>query len=527
MSELLSDLQKRMRVRQIPGVSIRVARNGTQLFGCELGVSDLSSKEKLEPRHLFRVGCLTKPIVAHGVLHLAEQGRLGPGSSICCFVPELEVQPAFGSITLSHLLSHTSGLVRGDYHSQACSDEDNLLRISRSQLVFRPGEEYKYSNWGYYLLGKAIERISGFAAETFISRTVFSPLAMNSSRFFRNGEEFGCDLATGYWKGWRFGSPDLTELSTPCPYIPLPNCAAGIISNADDYLRWLIALTGGGEGVSSIADGVVEQMLLIRREKSRYKLSSFGFIVELIDDLPFYYFPGSGSGFSGFIFLIPDLGLTGVALSNHGTCNNELREMLYQVCRAVVDSYLPNFGRRDEIFDLTAENSKGKTLHLKGGNGKDPELVENNCRIKLYPHSEKVYFLLNGDHRRHMLRISGSGKGDAKIKLGDQVFYEKLSRLRRQQAATESWKELSGLYLYPHFGKAEVIYRETGLYLSYGVVYETLLQPVGGMCFKQKSGPCRHETIEFRRDANTGEIASFVLNGMVFLRQFQPPMADK
>lgn len=511
-----------MRVRQIPGASIRVARNGKQIFSCDLGVSDLSTGERLAPRHLFRVGCLTKPIVAHAVLNLAEQGHLELDDSICCFVPALEVQPAFRAITLSHLLSHTSGLARGDYHSQACTDEDNLRRISHSQLLFQPGEDYKYSNWGYYLLGMVIERISGHTPESFISETVFSPLGMKRSVFSRHGEAFGCGLATGYWKGWRFGSPDLMEVSTPCPYIQLPNCAAGIISSADDYLRWLIGLTGGSESVSPIAAGVVEQMLLARQKKSREKFSSFGFFVELFDGLPFYYFPGSGSGFSGFIFLIPDLGLAGVALSNHGTCNNELREMLYQVCREEVDGQLPNFGRREEKYDLVTESRTGKTLHLRVGNGEYPELFENNCRVKLYPHSEKEYFILDGDKRRHMLRISGLGKGDAKIKLGDQVFYEKRSRFHRRQAATESWKELAGLYSYPHFGKVEVIYRECGLYLSYGVVYETLLLPNGGLQFKQKSGPCRYEPIEFRRDADTGEIASFELNGMAFLRLSQP-----
>jgi hypothetical protein len=121
-----------------------------------------------------------------------------------------------------------------------------------------------------------------------------------------------------------------------------------------------------------------------------------------------------------------------------------------------------------------------------------------------------------------MLRVSGLGRGDAIITLGDQVFYEKLSRLRKQPATSESWEELAGLYRHAAFGKVEIIYRERQIYLNYGAVYETLLQPIGGLHFKQKSGAFCFETIEFKEDPRTGEVVSFVLNEMVFLRQFQP-----
>ncbi|SCY38009.1 serine hydrolase [Nitrosospira sp. Nsp13] len=522
MNDLLADLQYRMRIRQIPGLSIRVAENGNELFNRELGVSDLSSGERLERTHLFRVGCLTKPIVAHAVLHLASQGRLDLDDSIACYIPELETRPEFCSITISHLLSHTAGLARGPYHSRTYSDKDTLLRISSSQLLFAPGEHFKYSNWGYYLLGKVIESISGDAADAFISKAVFSPLGMHRSGFADNDEQSGGDLATGYWKGWYFGSPDLAEPSVPCPHIPLPNSAAGMISTADDYLRWLISFVDEGHRVNSIEAGVVEQMLVDRHTVSPHHSACLGLFVEMIDDLPFYYLAGSSSGFSGFMFMIPDLGLVGVALGNHATCNNELREILYQVCRERVGgSFLPHFGRRTGRFNVLAGNRRS-VVRFKGEDGNVPEFIRDDCRINLYPHSRNAYFMLNGDCRHQMLRISGLGKGDATITLGDQVFYERLSRLRKQPAAPESWEELAGLYRHAAFGKVEVIHRVNQIYLSYGVAYETLLQPIGGLRFKQKPGAFCFETIEFKKDPNTSEVVSFVLNEMVFLRQFQP-----
>jgi CubicO group peptidase (beta-lactamase class C family) len=527
VNDLLADLQYRMRLRQIPGLSIRVAENGNELFNRELGVSDLSSGERLGSRHLFRVGCLTKPIVAHAVLHLANQGRLDLDGPIACYIPGLETRPEFRSITISHLLSHTAGLARGPYHSPACSDRETLLRISASQLLFAPGEHFKYSNWGYHLLGKIIESISGDAADAFISKAIFSPLGMRRSGFSDNGEQLGGTLATGYWKGWYFGSPDLAEPSVPCPHTSLPSYAASMISTAADYLRWLVSFVGVGDGVNSIGAAVAKRMLVDRHRVSPNYSACLGLFVEIVDDLPFYYLAGSSSGFSGFMFMIPDLGLAGVALGNHAACNNELREMLYQVCRERVrGGFLPHFGRRAGRFNVLAGNRRS-IVRFKGEDGNIPEFIRDDCRINLYPHSRNAYFMLDGDRRHQMLRVSGLGKGDTIITLGDQVSYERLSRLRKRPAPSESWEELAGLYRHAAFGKVEVIHRERQVYLSYGVAYETLLQPIGELRFKQKPGAFCFETVEFKQDPRTGKIISFVLNEMVFLRQFQTSIDQK
>ncbi|MFC1747475.1 serine hydrolase domain-containing protein [Pseudomonadota bacterium] len=526
MKPLLSALQQRMHVRQIPGVSIRIAKHGKQLFSCELGVSDLATMEPLEPRHQFKIACMTKPIVAHAILHLAEQGQLDLDSSICRFVPELELQATFQSITVSHLLSHTAGLPRGPYYSHASSDEEILRRIRLAQLVFEPGKDYKYSNWGYFLLGKVIESISGQTPEDFISEIVLTPSGMIRSGFASHNSELSSNLATGYWKGRLFGSSNLAKPSTPCPHIPMPNCAGGLISNTDDYIRWLTVFTKENIGNDSLEAGVVEKMLQIQHSKSRDKFSTFGFFAEVIDDKSFYYFPANSSGFSSFVFIVPDLGLTGVAFANHLTCNNELREMLNQVCREVLDSdSLPNFGRRIRDIDIVAKNNMGNTINLRSSHGIDPKLIENGHKIRLYPHSEKSYFLLDGSHNSHMLRISGLDKENVKISLGDQVYYEKEKRQKRQPSPPKTWEKLTGRYLNDPFGVVEIINRENRLYLSYGVVYETQLLQFDDSRFKQKSGPFRNEAIEFKKKAD--KISSFVLNGMVFIRQFKLTLMNK
>jgi CubicO group peptidase (beta-lactamase class C family) len=519
MDDLLINLQLQMRIRQIPGVSIRVAQNGKKLFGCELGVSNLSSKELLESWHLYRVGSLTKPITAYAVLRLAELGELALSNSICSYIPELKTHPQLQSVTVSDLLSHTSGLARGPYHAQALSDDENLIQICSSQLLFSPGTRFKYSNWGYYLLGKVVESITEYTPEVYIAKVVFHPLGMNQSSIPTNKNKLESKLASGYWSGWRFGSADLSEQAMPCDHGALPNCAAGMISNADDYLKWLVKLTIKDKTKDHVEVGVVQQLLKTRYKIGRNIFSSYGMFVEIINGVEFYFFAGLRSGFSSFFFIIPDLRLTGIALANQGTCSDELREMLHLVCQAnVLNKRLPHFGRRAASLNVLAKNVKGDSIQLESTKGVTTGLRKDGSLIELYPYSEKVYFQINGSYRRHMLRIGGVGNENLMISLGDQIYYKKHNKLRREKEVHELLSQLSGIYNYPAFGKLEIIFRAGQIYLSYGAMYEILLKQFSELVFKQQSGPFRYEAVKFIRDADTAKIESFVLDGMKFER---------
>lgn len=495
-----------MRIRQIPGLSMRVAQHGKLLFQSELGVSDLVTGADLLSGHRFRLGCLTKPIVAHAVLQLARQGRLALDESVAVLIPELAARPEFQAFTVSHLLGHTSGLARGPYCVHGYSDAATLQRILASQLLFEPGRHFKYSNWGYYLLGKVIERISGDTAPALIAKAIFAPLGMQASGFPADEVRLRGTLATGYWKGWYFGAADLAEASEPCPHIPMLDTAGGVIATADDYLRWLISLL-------DTRDHGAAQMFSHHHQVRPGYSSCLGMFMEEAGGVPFYYFAASNSGYSGFMLAIPAQGLVGVALCNQAACNDELRDMLYLACReSMGGGGLPRFGRYDERCSILAGNRRGMVRF--DGN----VLLRDERHIRLHPYSRSAYFMLDGEDRRHMLRIRGRGQGDAVITLGSQVFYERLIRLRNRPGAQAAGRDFTGMYRHAAFGKVEIIRREDQLYLSYGAAYESLLQPVGQLRYKQGPGAFCFEDIAFQEDADSGDVTSFVLNDMVFLR---------
>lgn len=505
LQTVLDALQARMRMRQIPGLSLRVARHGKLLFGHELGVSDPASGESLTPAHVFRLGCLTKPITAYAVLQLAGEGRLGLDDLVVHHIAALATAPALRGITLAHLLSHTAGLARGPYAAPLASDADMLRQIAAAPLLFAPGTRFKYSNWGYYLLGKIMENLSGQGAGACIAQQVLAPLEMRDSGF----SEAGRKLARGHWNGWYFGCPDLAEPSAPAPHTPLPDAAGGMLSTADDYLRWLLHVVGQGG----------EPMRSPRRRLGRNASTCFGLFMETIGDASFYHFSGSSSGFSGFMLLVPALGLSGVALCNHGACTSELREMLYLACRASVAT-LPGFGQADARHDVLAGNRR-ELLRFISGPGQAAQLIRNGQPVRLWRHSRSAYFLCDGAQRRHMLRLSGladPAHGDAVLTLGSVVFYQRLSRLRSVAAAAGAWDAWAGVYRHAVFGKVELICRQGQLHLSYGAAYECALEHLDGLRFRQAPGAFCFETIDLQTDPATGAPLSFLLNQMLFLR---------
>ncbi len=111
----------------------------------------------------YRIGSLTKTFTALAVLQLADSGKLSLNDKASKWFPDVQMDER---ITLAHLLSHTSGLVP-----------------DTSEPEFVPGEKMNYSNYGYILLGRLIEKVSGSTFEQYLHDHIFSPLEMHHSGY--------------------------------------------------------------------------------------------------------------------------------------------------------------------------------------------------------------------------------------------------------------------------------------------------------------------------------------------------------
>jgi D-alanyl-D-alanine carboxypeptidase len=169
----------------VPAVQIAVSDGGRIIYSEAFGITDKESATAATPRSVLQTGSVTKQFTAAAILRLAERGALTLDDRIEKFVPELN--PRGATITLRHLLSHTSG-ARRDWFAPAPPWPDLTSPVTREQTIkalndgqlldFPPGTGWSYSNAGFMLLGYAIESVTGKSFADFIHEEFALPLGL-------------------------------------------------------------------------------------------------------------------------------------------------------------------------------------------------------------------------------------------------------------------------------------------------------------------------------------------------------------
>jgi CubicO group peptidase (beta-lactamase class C family) len=171
-----------------PGVAVAVLHDGEVVHRKAYGMADLEWDLPLQPDCSFRIASLTKQFTAAAVVRLAEQGRLSLEDPLQRHLPAFD--PRGRTVTLEHLLTHTSGLRNHDKGAPLRTARPNvpvaeiIERVISAPFEFEPGARYRYCNSGYLLLGAVIAAASGATYEDFLEREFFAPLGMNRTGLF-------------------------------------------------------------------------------------------------------------------------------------------------------------------------------------------------------------------------------------------------------------------------------------------------------------------------------------------------------
>jgi CubicO group peptidase (beta-lactamase class C family) len=164
-----------------PGCVTAASHRGQIVVNRAYGRADLERDVPLSADSLFDAASIRKQFVAAAIFLLVEEGRLSLADDVRTHVPEL---PDYGhTITLEHLLTHTSGLrdwiPLQDWANG--SDAAMTLILRQRTLNFAPGAEWSYSNSGYVLLTEIVVRTSGMTFPEFARKRFFDPLGMKST----------------------------------------------------------------------------------------------------------------------------------------------------------------------------------------------------------------------------------------------------------------------------------------------------------------------------------------------------------
>lgn len=180
----------------VAGGSLVVIREGKLIAEEHYGLAHIEKKQPANAATIYHWASNTKPFTGIAIMQLRDRGLLKLDDPVTKYLPELrKIHNPFGSmdeITIRHLLTHSGGFRGGTWPWRNNKPWEPFEPTEWSQLVamfpftevlFKPGSKFSYSNPGIIYLGRIIEEVSGEPYEAYIDKNILRPLGMHGSYF--------------------------------------------------------------------------------------------------------------------------------------------------------------------------------------------------------------------------------------------------------------------------------------------------------------------------------------------------------
>jgi CubicO group peptidase (beta-lactamase class C family) len=296
-----------------PGAALAVIKDGRIVYERGYGMAKIEGGIVNTPDKVFDIGSVSKQFTAACVALLVREGKIGLDNDIRKYLPEL---PAYGKpVTVRHLLHHTSGL--RDYNALLSlagfrpeSDSptvEEALEIVRRQkkLNYTPGEEYSYTNTGYFLLSQIVERVSGKSLNAFARERIFEPLGMSQTLIQDDHTQIIRDRATGYTRGEKGFAISMSNWDETGD--------GNVYTTVRDMAKWDQAFYTG----AALGKDLVEMMQTTGTLNSGKKIDyAWGLVVTEYKGLKVVEHGGAWVGFRAALVRFPEQRFSAIVLAN-------------------------------------------------------------------------------------------------------------------------------------------------------------------------------------------------------------------
>ncbi|HUG38893.1 MAG TPA: serine hydrolase [Longimicrobiales bacterium] len=300
-----------------PGGVVAVMRTGEIVFARGYGLANVEYGIPNTPTTPYHMASVSKQFTAFAIAMLADEGRLSLDDDVRAHIPELA---DFGeTITLRHLLTHTSGLrdqwtlwaMSGGRMDDVIRQEDLLgLILLQRALNFPPGSEFLYSNTGYTLLAEVVERVTGEDFGAWMRANVFEPLGMRSTQIYDDHQR----IVPGRAYSYREGDDGLAKA-----VLSYANAGAtSLFTTAHDLARWLRNFRTGEVGGAGVMARLQERGVLTTGDTLGYAL---GIGVGDYRGLRRIQHGGADAGYRTLLAYYPDIDAGVIVLANTASFN--------------------------------------------------------------------------------------------------------------------------------------------------------------------------------------------------------------
>lgn len=267
---------------KIPGSITLVARRGEIAHLETQGLMDIEADKKMQEDTIFRIYSMSKPVTSCALMMLYEDGYFQLDDPVSRYIPGFKNLKVHGSdevvgdtMTIQHLLTHTSGLTYGFLNDhpvdhmydelgvETSKDLDEMIeKLSTLPLVNAPGSRWRYSV-ATDVCGYLVQTLSDIPFNEFLTEQIFQPLGMMDTGFFVP-EEKSHRLAANYQRTEDDGM-QLIDPPGQSPYLKnrsLHSGGGGLVSTVNDYYKFASMLLNGGQtdGVRILGTKTLELM---------------------------------------------------------------------------------------------------------------------------------------------------------------------------------------------------------------------------------------------------------------------------
>jgi CubicO group peptidase (beta-lactamase class C family) len=317
-----------------PAISLAVARHGQFVFRQGFGLANKSAGQSATSSSRFRIASVTKPITSVAIFTLIEQGRLGLHDLIFGEKGRLgfdygdHYPDLVGKITLYHLLTHTGGGWQNDGNDPMFRNPKMNHRelitwaLQKHPLENEPGTHYAYSNFGYCILGRVIEKITGQSYANYVEQSVLKKCGIADMEIGGNTLTQRASEEVIYY------SQDKNDLGAYEMNVSRMDSHGGWIATPSDLVRFAMHVDGFKTTPNILRTDTLKTMLTGSTANSGY---ASGWC---INNIPNWWHNGSLPGTLS-IMVRTHSGLCWAALTNTRAEGLNLDEMMWQVAKCV------------------------------------------------------------------------------------------------------------------------------------------------------------------------------------------------
>jgi CubicO group peptidase (beta-lactamase class C family) len=229
----------------LAGAALVVVKDDKVLVKKGYGYADVDKKLPVDPdRTVFRIASISKVIAATAIMQLAEEEKLDLNLDLSNYMGQVQIRNDTGTpLTMRNLLTNSTGFDYGDMAELSTGDLTREVSIKQyvrdnvPTVIRKPGEYYRYDNFGFTLQGYVLEQVTGQPFGEYVQEHIFNPLRMTNSSFRLTQEILG-KLAVPYNQLGE-AMPDYAMVPTELP-------SGGMLSTGSDMAHFMLAQLNGG-----------------------------------------------------------------------------------------------------------------------------------------------------------------------------------------------------------------------------------------------------------------------------------------